>query len=261
MGRWKGGREYIPFKFKLNHCDNANHIWNERIIGGAIKATCKYCNGHLQLKNRTKYRRHTLNCNNASDKVKRSIDARQDGGEKRPSDGIEDTEDKGGGVFQWSSNLAQAPVGYRKQASKHRKQMISDSGSESLPNNLNTSLNVGQNGSRERSFDEGLIAEDESTDVFQQVESLLQPLEDFLVVDVDGQSLIENFITRLNMDKVNEAIVLFAKYLINTDASFKSVENYYFKKFFALMHLSHFLPTRQLNGSVIDRLYAEAKNV
>ena len=96
--------------------------------------------------------------------------------------------------------------------------------------------------------------------MFQQVESLLQPLEDFLVVDVDGQPLIGNFITRLNMDKVDEAIVLFSKYLITTDASFKSVENYYLKKFFALLHLSHYLPTRrQLSGLVLNRLYTEAK--
>lgn len=92
--------------------------------------------------------------------------------------------------------------------------------------------------------------------MFQQVESLLQPLEDFLVVDVKEQPLIENFITRLNMDKINEIIVLFSKYLITTDASFKSVENY-LKKFFALLHLSHFLPTRtQLSGPVLDRLCA-----
>ena len=97
--------------------------------------------------------------------MERSIDASQGGGEKSPFDGIEDAEDKEAGVFQWSSNLAQAPVCYRKQASKRRKQMISDSGSESLPNNLNTSLNVGQNRSRKRSFDEGSIAEDESADV------------------------------------------------------------------------------------------------
>ena len=239
-----------------------NHIWlhwNERIIGGAIKVTCKYCNGHTQLKNATKCRRHTLNCKNASDKVKRSIDASQGGGEKRPFDRIEDAEDEAG-VLQWSSDLSQTPAGYRKQASKRRKQMISDSESESSLNNLNTSLNAGQNGSRKRSFDEGSIAEDELTDVFQQVESLLQPSEDLLVVDVDGQPLIENFITKLNMDKVNEAIVLFAKYLITTDASFKSVENYFLKKFFALLHLSHFLPTRrQLSGLILDRLYAEAK--
>ena len=157
-------------------------------------------------------------------------------------------------MFQGSLNLSQAPAGYGKQASKRRKQMISDSGSS--PNHLNTSLNAGQNGSRKRSFDEDSIAEDESTDVFQQVESLLQPLEDFLVVDVKEQPLIENFITRLNMDKINEIIVLFAQYLFTTDASFKSVENY-LKKFFALLHLSHFLPTRtKLSGPVLDRLCA-----
>ena len=90
-----------------------------------------------------------------------------------------------------------------------------------------------------------MIEDEEDSNVLNQADALIEPSESQdVVMTQDSQMTLDNYLTKFNSNDVDEAIILFVKFLFSIDAAFLAVENFFLKKFFEKMNMQRFLPTR-----------------
>ena len=90
-----------------------------------------------------------------------------------------------------------------------------------------------------------MIEDEEDSNVLNQADALIEPSESQdVVMTQDSQLTLDNYLTKFNSNDVDEAIILFVKFLFSIDAAFLAVENFFLKKFFEKMNMQRFLPTR-----------------
>ena len=90
-----------------------------------------------------------------------------------------------------------------------------------------------------------MIEDEEDSNVLNQADALIEPSESQdVVMTQDSQMTLDNYLTKFNSNDVDEAIILFVKFLFSIDAAFLAVENFFLKKFFEKINMQRFLPTR-----------------
>ena len=90
-----------------------------------------------------------------------------------------------------------------------------------------------------------MIEDEEDSNVLNQADALIEPSESQdVVMTQDSQMTLDNYLTKFNSNDVDEAIILFVKFLFSIDAAFLAVESFFLKKFFEKMNMQRFLPTR-----------------
>lgn len=115
---------------------------------------------------------------------------------------------------------------------------------------------------KKRGTNVDMIEDEEDSNVLNQADALIEPSESQdVVMTQDSQMTLDNYLTKFNSNDVDEAIILFVKFLFSIDAAFLAVENFFLKKFFEKMNMQRFLPTRkQLSGEYLDKIFSEAEN-